>query len=209
MSPEGYEVVAVVADFMSGKSPRSLGVGSVADLVQYPRPVPRASSVSGRAGAPGGRWPSFREARALILGGLRVRGWVWRLAMLWVVLGARRGSLRLCLRHGGVHHPTVHRRGILVSAMERGTSGDRRCGRAGSGGLAAAGCAIAGGGVRPAPCLAAARTGAGRLRGPVRGSRTARSWSWPWSWPGTVQTFPAWAGESCRSSPRGWHSEPR
>jgi hypothetical protein len=40
------------------------------------------------AGAPGGRWPSFREARALILGGLRVRGWVWRLAMLWAVLGA-------------------------------------------------------------------------------------------------------------------------
>ena len=37
---------------------------------------------------PGGRWPSFRETRALILGGLRVRGWVWRLSMLWVVLGA-------------------------------------------------------------------------------------------------------------------------
>src|SRR5258708_9674839 len=50
--------------------------------------MPRTSSVSGRAGAPGGRWPSFREARALILGGLRVRGWVWRLSMLWVVLGA-------------------------------------------------------------------------------------------------------------------------
>jgi len=37
---------------------------------------------------PGRQWPSFRDARALILGGLRVRGWVWRLSMLWVVIGA-------------------------------------------------------------------------------------------------------------------------
>jgi hypothetical protein len=37
---------------------------------------------------PGGRWPSFRDARALITGGLRVRGWVWLLSMLWVVAGA-------------------------------------------------------------------------------------------------------------------------
>jgi hypothetical protein len=50
--------------------------------------MPRTSSVSSRAGAPGWRWPSFREARALIIGGLRVRGWVWRLSMLWVVIGA-------------------------------------------------------------------------------------------------------------------------
>lgn len=35
-----------------------------------------------------GRWPSFRDARALIIGGLRVRGWVWLLSMLWVVAGA-------------------------------------------------------------------------------------------------------------------------
>jgi hypothetical protein len=49
----------------------------------YSGPMPRAGSVSGRA-APGGQWPSFRDARALIL----MRGWVWRLAMLWVVLGA-------------------------------------------------------------------------------------------------------------------------
>jgi PadR family transcriptional regulator, regulatory protein PadR len=37
---------------------------------------------------PGRQWPSFRDARALLLGGLRVRGWVWRLSMLWVVIGA-------------------------------------------------------------------------------------------------------------------------
>ena len=37
---------------------------------------------------PGGRWPSFRDTRALVTGGLRVRGWVWPLSMLWVVAGA-------------------------------------------------------------------------------------------------------------------------
>lgn len=39
------------------------------------------------ASPPGGRWPSFRDARALITGGLRARGWVWLLSMLWVVAG--------------------------------------------------------------------------------------------------------------------------
>src|SRR5215472_17428004 len=48
----------------------------------------RMSSASGRAGAPGRRWPSFRDARALILGALRGRGWVWWLSMLWVASGA-------------------------------------------------------------------------------------------------------------------------
>ena len=51
-------------------------------------PMPRASSVSGRAGALGRRRPSFRDARARILAGLRGRGWVWWLSMLWVVMGA-------------------------------------------------------------------------------------------------------------------------
>jgi hypothetical protein len=50
--------------------------------------MPRASSVSGPAGAPGRRRFSFRASRALILEGLRTRSWVWRLSMLWVVLGA-------------------------------------------------------------------------------------------------------------------------
>jgi hypothetical protein len=48
--------------------------------------MPSASSDSGRA-APGRRRPSFRDALALILGGLRGHGWVWRLSMLWVVMG--------------------------------------------------------------------------------------------------------------------------
>jgi hypothetical protein len=40
------------------------------------------------ASPPGRRWPSFRDARALVIGGLRVRGWTWLLSMLWVVAGA-------------------------------------------------------------------------------------------------------------------------
>ena len=40
------------------------------------------------ASPPGGRWPSFRDARTLVAGGLRVRGWAWLLSMLWVVAGA-------------------------------------------------------------------------------------------------------------------------
>jgi len=40
------------------------------------------------ASPPGARWPSFRDARALVIGGLRVRGWTWLLSMLWVVIGA-------------------------------------------------------------------------------------------------------------------------
>ena len=50
--------------------------------------MPPTSSVSRRAGIPGWQRPSFRDALALILGGLRRHGWVWRLAMLWAVLGA-------------------------------------------------------------------------------------------------------------------------
>jgi hypothetical protein len=40
------------------------------------------------ASAHGRRWPSFRDARALITGGLRVRGWTWLASMLWVAAGA-------------------------------------------------------------------------------------------------------------------------
>ena len=39
------------------------------------------------ASPPGQGWPSFRDARALTIGGLRVRGWVWLLSMLWVAAG--------------------------------------------------------------------------------------------------------------------------
>jgi hypothetical protein len=40
------------------------------------------------ASPPGRRWPSFRDARALVIGGLRVRGRVWCLSILWAGLGA-------------------------------------------------------------------------------------------------------------------------
>jgi hypothetical protein len=32
-------------------------------------------------------WPSVRDARALVIWGLRVRGWTWLLSMLWVAAG--------------------------------------------------------------------------------------------------------------------------
>ncbi|HMK97855.1 MAG TPA: hypothetical protein VK425_09940 [Acidimicrobiales bacterium] len=40
------------------------------------------------ASPPGRRWPTFRDARALITGSFRTRGWVWLLSMLWVAVGA-------------------------------------------------------------------------------------------------------------------------
>jgi hypothetical protein len=40
------------------------------------------------ASPPGRRWPSFRDTRALVIGGLRVRGWIWLLSVLWVMGGA-------------------------------------------------------------------------------------------------------------------------
>jgi hypothetical protein len=40
------------------------------------------------ASRPGRNWPSVRDARALVIGGLRVRGWTWSLSMLWVAAGA-------------------------------------------------------------------------------------------------------------------------
>ncbi len=41
------------------------------------------------ASPPGSRWPSSRDARALLIGGMRARGaLVWSLSMLWVGIGA-------------------------------------------------------------------------------------------------------------------------
>src|ERR1700722_8542657 len=40
------------------------------------------------ASRPGRQRPSFRDAWALVIGGLRIRGWTWLLSMLWVVAGA-------------------------------------------------------------------------------------------------------------------------
>jgi hypothetical protein len=40
------------------------------------------------ASPPGRKWPSARDAGALVIGGLRVRGWTWSLSMAWVAAGA-------------------------------------------------------------------------------------------------------------------------
>jgi hypothetical protein len=37
---------------------------------------------------PGRRWPSFRDTRALVIGGLRARGWTFFMTILWAGLGA-------------------------------------------------------------------------------------------------------------------------
>jgi hypothetical protein len=64
-------------------------IAARAELISWlPWPMPRASSVSGTADGPGGPRPSFRDTRARVLGGLRGRGWVWWLSMLWVATGA-------------------------------------------------------------------------------------------------------------------------
>ena len=42
---------------------------------------------SSRTSPPGPRRPSIRAARVLATGGLRGRGWVWWLSLLWVAMG--------------------------------------------------------------------------------------------------------------------------
>lgn len=36
---------------------------------------------------PGRTWPTLRDARALTIGGCRVRGWIWVMSMVWVAIG--------------------------------------------------------------------------------------------------------------------------
>ena len=40
------------------------------------------------ASPPSQKWPSVRDARALGIGGLRIRGWTWSLSMVWIAAGA-------------------------------------------------------------------------------------------------------------------------
>jgi hypothetical protein len=62
-----------------------IAVVLAARTCDYPWPMPRDSSVSRIAGR---RRPPVRDAKAPILRGLRGRGWVWWLSMLWVAMGA-------------------------------------------------------------------------------------------------------------------------
>jgi hypothetical protein len=64
------------------------------------------------------RWPSFRDARGLIIGGLRVRGvLVWCLSMLWAGLGALGAGYDFML---SVHVPEASYIGIQPWIGESG-----------------------------------------------------------------------------------------
>jgi hypothetical protein len=67
---------------------------------------------------PGRRWPSFRDARGLIIGGLRVRGLVaWCLSVLWAGLGALGAGYDFML---SVHVPEAFYLGIQPWVGESG-----------------------------------------------------------------------------------------
>jgi hypothetical protein len=62
------------------------------------------------ASPPGRKWPSFRDARALVIGGLRVRGLVvWCLSILWAGLGAAGAGYVFIL---STHVPEAHYIGL-------------------------------------------------------------------------------------------------
>jgi hypothetical protein len=64
------------------------------------------------------RWPSFRDARGLIIGGLRVRGLVvWCLSLLWAGLGALGAGYDFAL---SAHVPEASYRGIQPWVGESG-----------------------------------------------------------------------------------------
>lgn len=68
------------------------------------------------ASPPGRRWPSFRDARSLIIGGLRVRGLLaWCLSILWAGLGAAGAGYDFIL---SAHVPAAIWRGIPMWAGE-------------------------------------------------------------------------------------------
>jgi len=56
----------------------------------------------------GARRPSFRDAWALVIGGVRVRGWTWLISMLWVVIGAT-GAIfaTVAVSHPGYNEVTL------------------------------------------------------------------------------------------------------
>lgn len=62
------------------------------------------------ASPPGARWPSLRDARSLVIGGLRVRGpLAWCLSILWAGLGAAGAGYDFILSE---HVPQAAYRGI-------------------------------------------------------------------------------------------------
>lgn len=79
------------------------------------------------ASPPGRRWPSFRDARGLVIGGLRVRGVVvWCLSMLWAGLGALGAGYNFILSahvpeasYLGIQ-PWVGQSGVIYAAAKLG-----------------------------------------------------------------------------------------
>lgn len=70
------------------------------------------------ASSPGRRWPSFRDTRGLIIGGLRVRGpLTWCLSMLWVGLGALGAGYNFVL---SLHVPEASYLGVQPWVGESG-----------------------------------------------------------------------------------------
>ena len=67
------------------------------------------------ASPPGRSWPSLRDARSLIIGGLRVRGMAWCLSILWAGLGAAGAGYDFIL---SAHVPAATGRGIPLWAGE-------------------------------------------------------------------------------------------
>jgi hypothetical protein len=78
---------------------------------------------------PGRRWPSFRDARALLIGGLHVRGWAWFLSILWAGTGAAGAGYIFVLSAHVPAIPTYSRipcwvgeRGVMIAAGELGAA---------------------------------------------------------------------------------------
>jgi hypothetical protein len=152
------------------------------------------------ASRPGRNWPSVRDARALVAGGLRVRGWTWSLSMLWVAAGtvitgyifytttpnyASADIAGTGLIGFNAGPAAVQIVAVLALAAWVALSPFRS---PGSSGFAAGG--------RP--------TGSARPRGQVHGLRAPFCLSWPTL--GEIRQGSA--GENWRSASRGWYSGP-
>jgi hypothetical protein len=80
-----------------------------------------------KASPPGRRWPALRDTRALLTGGLRVRGLAWCLSMLWAGLGAAGAGYIFVLSTHVPAIPTygdipcwVGESGIIITVAELG-----------------------------------------------------------------------------------------
>jgi hypothetical protein len=121
------------------------------------------------ASPPGRRWPSFRDARGLIIGGLRVRGiLVWCLSMLWASLGVLGAGYDFVL---SLHVPEASYLGVQPWVGESGVI------------ITAAGLGALAWVLLTIPVLVA-----GLIRLSRRRLRAGPAWLAPISWAGTWMT---------------------